>query len=100
MSDEDDDKIARRVARMWQTRLREAEGTLAAVLELAAFFQDDYGRKLPVVAAFRQWRHGILTTEEFLELLRKDDLAEVLRHESVPPMKGLTALNDHRLTRR
>jgi hypothetical protein len=73
---------------------------LAAVLELAAFFQDDYSKKLPVIAAFRRWRSGALTTEAFLTRLREDDVAETLRYEAVPPMKGLAILNDHRQARR
>jgi hypothetical protein len=69
---------------------------LATVLELAAFFQEDYEKKLPVIAAFRRWRSGALTTEEFLKRLSEDDLADVLRYEAVPPMKGLAILNDRR----
>jgi len=67
---------------------------LRAVLELATYFQADYERKLPVIAAFRHWRHGVLTAEEFLQRLRRDDLGEVLRYEPVAPMRGLTILND------
>lgn len=69
---------------------------LAALFELAAYFQDDYSTKLPVIAAFRRWRSGQLTTEEFLARLRDDDLADVLRIEKVAPMKGLALLNDYR----
>jgi len=72
------------------------EGDLDAVLELAAYFQDDYSKKLPVIAAFRRWRSGGITTEEFLKRLSADDLADVLRIEPVPPMLGLALLNDHR----
>jgi len=70
--------------------------TQRAVLELAAFFQDDYTRKLPVIAAFRRWRSGVLTTEEFLARLREDDVCDVLRHEPTPSPDGLAALNDFR----
>jgi len=69
---------------------------LTSVLELAAFFQDDYTLKLPVIAAFRRWRSGALTTEEFLKRLGDDDLAGVLRHEKAPPMEGLAILSRHR----
>ena len=78
----------------------ETETALAAVLELAAFFQDDYSKKLPVIAAFRRWRGGAITTDEFLARLDEDDLADVLRYEPVPPMKGLMILNDHRQAKR
>lgn len=78
-------------------RLDEAEEKLAAVLELAAFFQDDYQAKLPVVAAFRQWRFGHLSDAEFLTRLRKeDDVAPALAYEKVPPMEGLAILSRHR----
>ena len=76
--------------------MKTKEQELDAVLELAAFFQDDYSKKLPVIAAFRLWRGGHLTTDEFLARLREDDLADVLRIEKVPPMEGLAILNDHR----
>lgn len=72
-----------------------AEADLAALLELAAYYQDDYSLKLPVIAAFRHWRGGGMTAEEFLARLLKDDLADILREEEVPPMRGLTLLNDH-----
>ena len=72
------------------------EGDLDAVLELAAFFQDDYSKKLPVIAVFRRWRSGHLSTEAFLKRLSEDDLADELRYEPVPPMLGLALLNDHR----
>jgi len=71
-------------------------GPSETLLGLAAFFQDDYTRKLPVIAAFRRWRNGSLTTEAFLKRLGEDDLAPVLHHEPVPPMEGLTILNDYR----
>jgi len=73
---------------------------LAAVLELAAYFQDEHTKKMPVIVAFRRWRNGSLTTEEFLKRLGEDDFADVLRYEKVPPMKGLAILNDHRQSRR
>jgi hypothetical protein len=76
------------------------EYDLAAVLELAAYLQDDYSKKLPVIAAFRRWRSGTITTDEFLARLDEDDLADVLRIESCPPMEGLRILNDHRSRRR
>jgi len=82
-----------------QTMLENAGNNFQAMLEIAAHFQDDYIRKLPVITAFRQWRNGIRTTEEFLSRLREDDLFEVLRIEPVPllkAMKGLEILNDHR----
>lgn len=78
----------------------ETTDDLAAVLELAAFFQDDYSKKLPVIAAFRRWRSGAITTDEFLARLDEDDLAGVLGYEPVPPMRGLMILNDHRQTKR
>ena len=74
----------------------DTERELAAVLELAAFLQDDYTLKLPVIAAFRRWRSGALTTEEFLKRLGEDDLADVLRYEKTPPMEGLAILSRHR----
>jgi hypothetical protein len=76
------------------------ESDLDAVLELAAYFQDDYSKKLPVIAAFRRWRNGSMTTEELLSRLDEDDLADVLRYEPVPPMRGLVILNDHRQSQR
>jgi len=82
------------------TATRDTESTFTAVLELAAFFQDDYEKKLPVIAAFRRWRSGAITTDEFLARLAEDDLADVLRYETVPPMRGLAILNDHRQARR
>ena len=75
---------------------RSTEAELAAVLELAAYLQDDYSKKLPVIAAFRRWRSGMITTDEFLARLDEDDLADVLRIEPCPPIEGLTILNDHR----
>lgn len=51
----------------------ETEEQLAAVLELVVYFQDDCSLKLPVIAAFRRWRGGSITTEEFLARLREDD---------------------------
>lgn len=78
----------------------ETATALAAVLELASFLQDDYGKKLPVIAAFRRWRSGAITTEAFLKRLGEDDLADVLGHEKVPPMQGLAILNDHRQRQR
>lgn len=78
----------------------EPESDLAAVLELAAYFQDDYTKKLPVIAAFRRWRSGQITTPEFLDRLREDDLADVLRIEPVAPMRALALLNDHRQSKR
>jgi hypothetical protein len=65
------------------------------LLKLAAYFQDDYAKKLPVIAAFRQWRSGVLTTEQFLAFLRADGLGALLRYEGVPPMRGLALLNDY-----
>lgn len=76
------------------------ESDLDAVLELAAYFQDDYSKKLPVIAAFRRWRGGHLSTEAFLKRLGEDDLADVLRIEPVAPMRGLALLNDHRQSKR
>ena len=76
------------------------ESDLDAVLKLAAYFQDDYSKKLPVIAAFRRWRSGALTTAEFLKRLGEDDLAEVLRYEPIAPMRGLSLLNDHRQSKR
>jgi hypothetical protein len=70
--------------------------SLQEVLKLAAYFQDDYTKKLPVIAAFRRWRSGAMTTDELLARLDEDDLAEALGYEKVPPMQGLTILNDHR----
>ena len=55
--------------------MQNPESDLDAVLELAAYFQDDYSKKLPVIAAFRRWRSGSITTTEFLDRLREDDLA-------------------------
>jgi hypothetical protein len=75
---------------------RSPEAALAAVLKLAAYLQDDYSKKLPVIAAFRRWRSGTITTDEFLARLDEDDLADVLRIEKCPPIEGLTILNDHR----
>ena len=72
------------------------EAALAAVLELATYLQDDYSKKLPVIAAFRRWRSGSITTDELLARLDEDDLADVLRYEACPPMEGLRILNDHR----
>lgn len=73
------------------------EGDLDAMLELAVFFQDDYSKKLPVIAVFRRWRSGHLSTEAFLKRLSEDNLADVLlRYEPVPPMLGLALLNEHR----
>jgi len=74
-----------------------ANPDFAAVLELAAFFQDDYNKKLPVIAACRRWRNGTTTTEEFLKCLGADDVAKVLlNYEPVAPLGGLMILNDHR----
>lgn len=81
---------------MLHTQLEKLQDQHEAVLVIAAYFQDDYSLKLPVIAAFRLWRSGGLSTEEFLQRLRADDLAPVLRMEPVPPMAGLTILNDHR----
>ena len=75
---------------------RDPEREVAALLELVVYLQDDYTRKLPVIAAFRRWRNGSLTTEEFLKRLCEDDLADVLRYEPVPPMEGLEILNSRR----
>lgn len=75
---------------------RSPKEALAAVLELAAYLQDDYSKKLPVIAAFRRWRSGTITTDEFLARLDEDDLGDVLRIEKCPPMEGLIILNDHR----
>ena len=75
---------------------RSFEAALDAVLELAAYLQDDHTKKLPVIAAFRRWRSGAITTDEFLARLDEDDLADVLRYEPCPPMEGLSILNDHR----
>lgn len=72
------------------------ESDLNAVLELASFFRDDYGKKLPVIAAFRSWRSGAIPTTKFLSRLSEDDLAPVLRYEEVPPMRGLALLNNRR----
>lgn len=77
-------------------RLLKAESDLAELLDLAAFFQDDYSLKLPVIAAFRRWRGGDFNAESFLKRLGEDDLAGVLRYEKVPPMKGLAILSRHR----
>lgn len=78
-------------------RLAETEEKLAAVLELATFFQDDYNTKLPVVAAFRQWRFGHLSDAAFLTRLRtEDDVVPALHYEKVPPMEGLAILSRHR----
>jgi hypothetical protein len=77
-------------------RLAKAEAALELVFRLAAFFQDDYSTKLPVIAAFRRWRGGQLSTEAFLKRLGEDDLADVLRYEGVPPMEGLALLNARR----
>jgi hypothetical protein len=79
-----------------QERLLKAERELQAVLELATHFQDDYTIKLSVIAAFRQWRGGHLTSEQFLARLRSDDLAPVLHYEKAPPMVGLAILGRHR----
>ena len=76
--------------------MRSTEAELAAVLELAAYLQDDYSKKLPVIAAFRRWRSGAITTDEFIARLDEDDLADVLRIEKCAPIDGLTILNDHR----
>ena len=82
-----------------EQRLRKAERDLKALLDLAAFFQDDYSIKLPVIAAFRRWRGGHLSTDDFLQRLSEDDLADVLRYEKVASMEGLRLLNDHRQSR-
>jgi len=66
------------------------------VLDLAAYLQDDYSMKLPIVRAFRQWRAGQLDDSKFLERLRGDDLAPALRYEKAPPTNGLVILNRHR----
>ena len=80
-----------------RNRLADFRKRLGAVTELAVYFQEDYTRKLPVIAAFRQWRSGSISTEQFLNRLREDDLAEVLRIEPVAPMEGLAIVNDYRL---
>jgi hypothetical protein len=76
------------------------EEELAAVLELAAYFQDEHTKKMPVIVAFRRWRNGILTTEEFLDRLRADDVGKLLSYDPVVPMEGLTILNDYRQAKR
>lgn len=77
-------------------RLRKAEQDLESLLELAAHFQDDYAVKLPVIAAFRQWRGGHLSSDQFLELLRGADVAPATRYEKVPSMRGLAILSKYR----
>lgn len=77
-------------------QLRKTQRELEAVLELATYLQDDYSIKLPVVAAFRQWRGGHLGDAPFLARLCGDDLAPALRYEKCPPMEGLAILSRYR----
>lgn len=69
---------------------------LKSALEITAYFQDDYSRKLPVISAFRRWRYGHLSSEAFLGRLCADDLAPLLTYESVPPFEGLALLGSFR----
>lgn len=69
---------------------------LQSALDLAAYFQDDYSLKLPVISAFRQWRGGHLSNEAFLSRLSSDDFARVLGYEKNPPMEGLALLRRYR----
>lgn len=66
---------------------------LTRARELAAWFQAEYTRTLPVVANFRMWRSGG-DTQTFHAQLGGDTCGKALALGPVAPMQAMTELND------
>ena len=75
------------------TEIADLKAELLRARELAAWFQAEYTRMLPVVAAFRFWRMGG-DKLVFITQLSGDACGKALALGSVAPMQALTELND------
>jgi hypothetical protein len=67
---------------------------LTRARELAAWFQADHSRTLPVVANFRLWRMGHLDGPTFHAQLRGETCDKAIALGPVAPMQALAELND------
>ena len=75
-------------------QIESLKAELTRAHELAAWFQADHTRTLPVVANFRLWRMGHQSAAEFHEHLLGDTCGKVISLGPVVPIQAMGELND------